>query len=113
MSNQTYDEKLGMNIRNMRMSQGVSQSKLGTAVGITFQQIQKYENGTNRVSVSRCKMIADELGTTIENLLPKDNCKTKVNKVCKMDVAIMREFAKLSDENKEALVNVAKALPSK
>jgi transcriptional regulator with XRE-family HTH domain len=47
-----------MRRRMLRMSQGA----LGKAVGITFQQIQKYENGTNRVGAGRLQQIADALG---------------------------------------------------
>ncbi|MBV9953964.1 MAG: helix-turn-helix transcriptional regulator [Pseudolabrys sp.] len=43
------------------MELGVSQSALGDALGVTFQQIQKYEKGTNRISASRLQRIADEL----------------------------------------------------
>lgn len=45
-----------------RILVGMSQEKLGDALGITFQQVQKYEKGTNRVGASRLQAIADTLG---------------------------------------------------
>jgi len=45
---------------------GMSQEKLGAALGITFQQIQKYEKGTNRIGASRLHQIARVLGVPIE-----------------------------------------------
>lgn len=47
------DKIIGANLRQFRKSIGLSQNELGEKVGITFQQIQKYENGYNRISASR------------------------------------------------------------
>jgi transcriptional regulator with XRE-family HTH domain len=47
------DENVGMQLRQRRSLLGLSQEKLAEQVGITFQQIQKYENGANRISASR------------------------------------------------------------
>ena len=52
---------VGNQIRQRRMALGMSQTALGDAVGITFQQIQKYEKGTNRVSASRLHRLAEVL----------------------------------------------------
>ena len=47
------DEHVGARVRMRRTMLGMSQEKLGEALGITFQQVQKYEKGTNRISASR------------------------------------------------------------
>ncbi len=52
------DIHVGSRIRLRRMMLGMSQEKLGDALGITFQQIQKYEKGTNRVGASRLQHIS-------------------------------------------------------
>jgi transcriptional regulator with XRE-family HTH domain len=52
------DTHVGSRVRLRRMMLGMSQEKLGEQLGITFQQIQKYENGTNRVGASRLQHIA-------------------------------------------------------
>ena len=49
----SVDENVGMQLRQRRSLLGLSQEKLAEQVGITFQQIQKYENGANRISASR------------------------------------------------------------
>ncbi len=49
----SIDENIGVQLRQRRALLGMSQEKLAEQVGITFQQIQKYENGANRVSASR------------------------------------------------------------
>lgn len=55
------DVHVGGRIRLRRNMLGVSQEKLGESLGITFQQIQKYEKGTNRVGASRLQAIASIL----------------------------------------------------
>lgn len=52
------DAHVGARIRMRRNMLGMSQEKLGESLGITFQQIQKYEKGTNRVGASRLQAIA-------------------------------------------------------
>ncbi|AWB20384.1 helix-turn-helix domain-containing protein [Methylobacterium currus] len=59
------DRHVGHRVRVRRLLVGVSQEKLGDALGVTFQQIQKYEKGTNRISASRLRQIADMLGVPV------------------------------------------------
>lgn len=58
------DVYVGGRIRTRRNAIGLSQEKLGEALGITFQQIQKYEKGTNRVGASRLHHIAEVLSVS-------------------------------------------------
>jgi transcriptional regulator with XRE-family HTH domain len=55
------DERIGQIMRVHRMSKGLSQSQLGAELGVTFQQVQKYEKGTNRVGSGRLYEIAEFL----------------------------------------------------
>jgi transcriptional regulator with XRE-family HTH domain len=55
------DRHVGARIRMQRMVRGLSQTKLGNEVGVTFQQVQKYEKGVNRVGASRLQQIANVL----------------------------------------------------
>jgi transcriptional regulator with XRE-family HTH domain len=59
------DIHVGSRIRLRRNMLGMSQEKLGENLGITFQQIQKYEKGTNRVGASRLQAIASILGAPV------------------------------------------------
>ena len=52
------DRHVGARVRMRRMMLGMSQTKLGDAIGLTFQQVQKYERGTNRIGASRLQHIA-------------------------------------------------------
>jgi transcriptional regulator with XRE-family HTH domain len=64
------DVVVGENIRTARLSAGLSQTELGNACDITFQQIQKYEKGANRVGGSRLMQIAEALKIPAATLLP-------------------------------------------
>jgi transcriptional regulator with XRE-family HTH domain len=55
------DKYVGSRVRMRRIMLGMSQEKLGDALGLTFQQVQKYEKGTNRVGASRIQQIAEIL----------------------------------------------------
>lgn len=59
------DREVGQRIVLLRKARGLTQTQLGNAVGVTFQQLQKYERGRNRVSASRLQAIADELGVPV------------------------------------------------
>ena|ERR1700722_2189816 len=59
------DIELGKRIRLRRVEQGVSQDDLGKALGVTFQQVQKYEKGANRVGASRLQQIATALDVPV------------------------------------------------
>jgi len=60
------DIHVGSRVRMRRMMVGMSQEKLGDALGLTFQQVQKYEKGANRIGASRLHQIASVLGVQIE-----------------------------------------------
>src|SRR5208283_3719739 len=55
------DRHVGSRVRMRRVMLGMSQEKLGDALGLTFQQVQKYEKGTNRIGASRLQQISQIL----------------------------------------------------
>ncbi len=69
------DVEVGITIRRLRKERGVSQSELGKALGISFQQIQKYELGTNRISASMLVKAAKAIGVQPSDLLPRTDAK--------------------------------------
>lgn len=61
------DVHVGARIRHRRAILGLNQTELALKVGVTFQSIQKYERGTNRVSASRLQEIAEVLGVPVSH----------------------------------------------
>lgn len=72
----SVDAALGELVRLYRLSSGLSQVELGEAAGISYQQIQKYESGANKVSVSRLFSVTRALGVAPSELLAELERKT-------------------------------------
>jgi transcriptional regulator with XRE-family HTH domain len=65
------DAHVGDRVRTRRLLLGMSQTELAKAIGITFQQVQKYEKGANRIGASRLQQIADVLQVSISFFFEK------------------------------------------
>jgi transcriptional regulator with XRE-family HTH domain len=63
------DRDIGTRLRLARKARGLSQTELGQAVGVSFQQLQKYERGTNRVSSAALVLFARKLKVPVTELL--------------------------------------------
>jgi transcriptional regulator with XRE-family HTH domain len=60
------DVHVGARLRQRRTLLGMNQTKLGSSIGLTFQQVQKYEKGTNRISASRLYALSGTLDVPVE-----------------------------------------------
>ncbi len=105
------DDYVGRRIRQRRVELGLSQSELAAALGITFQQVQKYENGSNRVSAGRLYDMAQHLGVTLDYFvegveLPAANQPTPelLVKTDKQVIALVRSFIQISDGSTRSAV---------
>ena len=74
---EAVDVHIGRRVRERRTLLGISQTELAEALGLTFQQVQKYERGANRISAGRLHFISDILGVPInyffDEILPSFN----------------------------------------
>jgi transcriptional regulator with XRE-family HTH domain len=61
------DIEVGRRVRTFRLLKGLSQEKLGDQLGLTFQQVRRYEKGTNRIGAGRLQCIANILGIPVSN----------------------------------------------
>ncbi len=68
----TTDAYVGSRVRMRRKMLGMSQEKLGEELGITFQQVQKYEKGANRIGASRLQAISQILEMPISYFFPQE-----------------------------------------
>jgi transcriptional regulator with XRE-family HTH domain len=102
------DIEVGKRIRLRRIEKGLSQTELGDHLGITFQQVQKYENGVNRVGASRLNKIAELLQVPISFFFHADGgVKSKTEKHdidtslfanAANSVRLLKAFSKIDDE---------------
>lgn len=107
------DRFVGARIRAERTQAGMTQSQLGAAVGVTFQQIQKYERGANRVSASMLVRTAKALGVSVTCLFPEPEGSNDEQASAGIgafkDGRVLAEcFAAMSPEQRQMLVSIAR-----
>jgi transcriptional regulator with XRE-family HTH domain len=119
------DVEVGKRIRAQRRLLGMSQSALAEKLDLTFQQVQKYEKGTNRVGASRLQRVAESLGVPIshffDNPTSDGHASTHEAHALKNDlvrflsseegVELNRAFAKIKDaRTRQKIVGLIKSL---
>jgi transcriptional regulator with XRE-family HTH domain len=113
------DIAVGARIRNLRLRNRLSQTELGEQIGVTFQQIQKYEKGTNRVAAGRLAEFSKIFGLPVAAFYSEvPNGEAKQRKKTKLDsgadsntVRLMRAFQALRDKRlKAALLRAAEVM---
>jgi transcriptional regulator with XRE-family HTH domain len=109
------DIDVGARIRARRVFLGLSQTKLATALGLTFQQVQKYERGDNRVSASTLVRVAGALDTSVAALVGEDGARTEKPMFRHLAMPgafdLLDAFAKIADpEVRRAVVRLTKTL---
>ena len=87
------EAEMGTRIRVRRMEKGISQSDLGKQLGVSFQQVQKYERGSNRVSAPRLEQIAKALDVPIIYFYEGVNGNTKGDREVETLLALDTNFS--------------------
>ncbi|WP_316178055.1 MULTISPECIES: helix-turn-helix transcriptional regulator [unclassified Bradyrhizobium] len=109
------DAKIGRRIRMRRLELGMSQTDLANAVGVTFQQIQKYEKGINGIRGSRLAAIAAALQVDLPFLFAAKDAAPDDTVVDKFitspeGVRIAKAFAQIPESTRATIVKLAEAL---
>lgn len=89
------DILIGEKLKAKRLQCHLSQEELGTAMGVTFQQIQKYENGLNRLSASRLFIAAYVMDTDIVNFFSDQDGNSLFEKIKESNV--QKDFQEIMD----------------
>ena len=97
-----HDLELGKRIRLRRVEQGISQSGLGDQLGVSFQQVQKYEKGVNRVGAARLQQIATALDVPVTFFYDGDGKTREVESLLFLDssfsLRLLRAYAAIKDQ---------------
>jgi transcriptional regulator with XRE-family HTH domain len=107
------DKHVGSRIHDFRIEKGLSRQQLATKVGITHQQLAKYEHGVNRISVGRLLLICNELKRPITSFIEEYDINTHNNMLAKerITIELVRSFNSISDEKiKEAINNLTRII---
>ena len=113
------DIVVGTNLRTIRINRNITQAELGAGIGVTFQQIQKYESGRDRVSSSRLLMVCNVLECTINDLFQGtsthegDRSSTAFPSFSKQALKAAELFDQIEDNTtRSSLLKVMKAMIS-
>lgn len=117
----SVDGHVGSRVRLRRLELGLSQEKLADQLGITFQQVQKYERGTNRIGASRLHQIAIVLQASItyffegatEHVTPRSANSSPLSQALSdpATIRLVRAFANISDPQlKQKAVGIIEAI---
>jgi transcriptional regulator with XRE-family HTH domain len=117
------DVEVGHRIRIERLSRGLSQTALANQLGVTFQQVQKYEKGVNRVGAGRLTKIAEVLGVPVSTFFsgkeildgedPKDRGEASPLKLLTVSGAfrLLRAYGDIEDANlRRAIVDLVEQI---
>jgi len=113
------DIHVGSRVRLRRILMGMSQDKLGKALGITFQQVQKNERGTNRIGSSRLYELSQILDVPVSFFfddMPEDVAGAMVSNdplakfVKRSTLEFMKDFVLLEDHQKRAVHSIVKVI---
>jgi len=94
--------EMGKKIRLRRVGQRISQSDLGEKLGVSFQQVQEYEKGVNRVGATRLLQIATALDVSVTFFYDSDSKTKEVESLLFLDSAfslqLLRAYSKIQDQ---------------
>ena len=91
------DRIVAEKIRTHRKALGFSQTEIADKLGVTFQQVQKYEMGTNRIGAGRLFELADIFNVPIDALFPKSGTSSKLDDDQNREVFRLSQFATSAD----------------
>lgn len=102
------DKAVGIRIHELRISIGLSRQQLAAKIGVTHQQLQKYEKGSNRVAVGRLAKISDVLNKPIQfffdGIAAKDNpLPTQHQRMC---IEVSRNFLRIKNPMHQNAINM-------
>ncbi len=107
------DKHVGAMIHDFRIENGLSRQMLAKNIGVTHQQLAKYEHGTNRISVGRLLLICEELNKPIASFIEDYDINTYdiVLPKERLTIELVRSFNSIKNEKiKEAINNLAKVM---
>lgn len=101
-----FNKVIGQMIRARRKLIGKTQSAIAKKLGITFQQLQKYEAGTNTLSLPRALDLCNVLGIRLSDMEPD----TKPNEVAALPLTLAKNLNKLSEEGRNSVMTLVRSL---
>jgi transcriptional regulator with XRE-family HTH domain len=99
---------IGGKIRSYRLEAGFTQERLAERLGITFQQVQKYERGITKVNLSKLQQLAAILNVPVTAFFDDDS--HKVYNLSDQEQLLLRQFRKIKQHHKDSLLDLLDGL---
>jgi len=102
------DRSIGNKIYSLRLAKGLSRQQLAELIGVTHQQLQKYEKGVNRIAVGRLVLIARALGKNINyfyDSIGANESEVTLTQHQRMCIEVSRNFMKIENPDHQNAVN--------
>jgi len=117
------DRRVGERLRSRRLKMRLSQTEIGASAGVSFQQVQKYEKGANRISAGRLIQFAERLGVTPAYFVEGFSVGSKANgekaktaraiesvAASNVGVAVLQAMAQMKPTRRKSMVTLARVL---
>lgn len=117
--NMVIDKRVGSRVRMRRMMLSMSQEELGDGLGVTFQQVQKYEKGTNRMGASRLQTIANILQVPVSFFFEgqekdSESKRSSMPTLSEFQVKVLKEVETIVDPDyQDFVLQIARACSAK
>ena len=101
------DNHIGGKVHALRLAKGLSRSQLSSLIGVTHQQVYKYEKGIDRISIGRLSLISDALETTLAYFYEEVGSKvpTVITQHQRMCLEVSRNFMKIKNPRHQEAIN--------
>ena len=106
-------EHVARRLREERVRHGLSQTELGKRLGVTFQQIQKYEKGSNRLSAAALYLVARILDVPMLSFFPTDENPAPPIMRPRLELGLCRHFGGLSEPLQSTVYGIIKQLDAR
>ncbi|OGW36927.1 MAG: hypothetical protein A2010_10295 [Nitrospirae bacterium GWD2_57_9] len=108
-------KEIGGRIKKRRSQLGISQEELAVALGVTYQQVQRYESGLNKLNVEKMQQVAEALSVPVSNFFENDSsfvvAEAPEPYLSREESRLLKHFNKIKDEkSKKIVIQLVKAM---
>ncbi len=112
MSN-TFDHSVGLHVRRLRLMRGMTQQELARLMRVSFQQVQKYERGINKLSFERAHFLSTLFCVSLNNLAGGNEARMLEDGPDRQALRLLQAFQTASVEHRAIICMLAEALGEK
>ncbi len=110
MNKNELNEFSGKKLQMMRLAYGISCNTVGRELGVSSQQIQKYETGQNSISIDKISRLSQIFRVPITAFFPDDNCEKQSEMLQPSNIKLLKKINQISEEHHESIHSILFAI---